>query len=279
MYHAKELGRGNFQFYAPELNLTAHKNLILQQELRDAVARSEFMLLYQPQVNVNSDEIFAVEALIRWKHPARGMIPPNDFIPLAEDTGLIIPIGDWALHEACRQNKAWQNAGLPPKIVCVNVSAKQFAEKNLVSRVTHALQESGLDAQYLQLEVTESLIMRNMELAVATMEELQRMGVQIAIDDFGTGYSSLSALKTFPVVQLKIDKSFIKDIAIDASDQAVATTVISLGRKLNLRVIAEGVETAAQVTFLRTHNCEEMQGYYFSKPVTAQEVEALFRAS
>jgi EAL domain-containing protein (putative c-di-GMP-specific phosphodiesterase class I) len=198
---------------------------------------------------------------------------------LAEDTGLIIPIGDWALHEACRQNKAWQNAGLPPKIVCVNVSAKQFAEKNLVSRVTHALQESGLDAQYLQLEVTESLIMRNMELAVATMEELQRMGVQIAIDDFGTGYSSLSALKTFPVVQLKIDKSFIKDIAIDASDQAVATTVISLGRKLNLRVIAEGVETAAQVTFLRTHNCEEMQGYYFSKPVTAQEVEALFRAS
>ena len=278
MYHAKDLGGGGFQFYSPELNLTAHKNLILQQELRDAVARLEFILLYQPQVKVSSGEIFAVEALIRWRHPTQGMVSPIDFIPLAEETGLIIPIGDWALHEACRQNKAWQNAGLPPKIVCVNVSAKQFSEKNLVSRVTHALQESGLDAQYLQLEVTESLIMRSVESAVATMEELQQMGVQIAIDDFGTGYSSLSALKAFPVVQLKIDKSFIKDIAIDANDQAVATTVISLGRKLNLRVIAEGVETAAQVTFLRDHQCEEMQGYYFSKPVTATEVEDLLQA-
>ena len=278
MYHAKDLGGGGFQFYSPELNLATHKNLILQQELRDAVARLEFILLYQPQVKVSSGEIFAVEALIRWRHPTQGMVSPIDFIPLAEETGLIIPICDWALHEACRQNKAWQNAGLPPKIVCVNVSAKQFSEKNLVSRVTHALQESGLDAQYLQLEVTESLIMRNVESAVATMEELQQMGVQIAIDDFGTGYSSLSALKAFPVVQLKIDKSFIKDIAIDANDQAVAATVISLGRKLNLRVIAEGVETAAQVTFLRDHQCEEMQGYYFSKPVTATEVEDLLQA-
>jgi diguanylate cyclase (GGDEF)-like protein/PAS domain S-box-containing protein len=278
MYHAKELGRGGFQFYSPDLNLSAHKNLVLQQEVRDAIARSEFILLYQPEVNLTSGEIFAVEALIRWNHPTRGVISPIEFIPLAEETGLIVSIGDWVLHEACRQNKAWQDAGLPPKVVSVNVSARQFREKNLVARVIHALEESSLEGRYLQLEVTESLIMRDVEAAVRVMKELQALGVQIAIDDFGTGYSSLSALKAFPAVQLKIDRSFIKDIIKDANDQAVATTVIELARKLNLRVIAEGVETAEQVVFLRDHNCEEMQGYYFCKPVTAPEVEKLLQA-
>jgi diguanylate cyclase (GGDEF)-like protein/PAS domain S-box-containing protein len=278
MYHAKELGRGGFQFYSPDLNISARKNLVLQQEVRDAVARSEFILLYQPEINLTSGEIFAVEALIRWNHPTRGIISPIEFIPLAEETGLIVSIGDWVLHEACRQNKAWQDAGLPRKVVSVNVSARQFTEKNLVARVVHALEETGLEGKYLQLEVTESLIMRDVEAAVAVMKELQRLGVQIAIDDFGTGYSSLSTLKAFPAVQLKIDRSFVKDIIQDANDQAVATTVIELARKLNLRVIAEGVETAEQVAFLRDHDCEEMQGYYFCKPVTAPDVEKLLQA-
>lgn len=275
MYRAKEFGRDNFQFYAPEFNSRAHEKFVLQEELRNALARSEFALLYQPQVDLRSGRVFAVEALIRWNHPTLGVVSPTSFIPTAEETGLIVPIGDWVLHEACRQNKAWQDAGLPPMTVCVNVSARQFRERNLVGRVVNALRDSGLEARYLELEVTESLIMQDIELAVATMNELQGLGVQISIDDFGTGYSSLSALKTFPVARLKIDKSFINDVANDENDQAVASAVISLGQKLNMRVIAEGVETEDQMAFLRKNNCDEMQGYHFSKPVSAQDIEKL----
>lgn len=277
MYRAKEFGRDNFQFYAPEFNTTAHEKFVLQEELRNALVRSEFTLVYQPQVDLRSGQVFAVEALVRWNHPTRGTIPPTAFIPTAEETGLIVPIGDWVLHEACRQAKAWQDAGLPPMTVCVNVSARQFRERNLISRVVNALTESGLEAGYLELEVTESLIMQDIDLAVATMDELQSLGVQISIDDFGTGYSSLSALKTFPVARLKIDKSFINDLAADENDQAVASAVISLGQKLHLRVIAEGVETDDQVAFLRKNNCDEMQGYHFSKPVSASDIEELLR--
>ncbi|WP_245494802.1 EAL domain-containing protein [Mesorhizobium sp. M4B.F.Ca.ET.017.02.2.1] len=279
MYRAKEFGRDNFQFYAPEFNTRAHEKFLLQEELRNALARSEFILLYQPQVDLRSGEVFAVEALLRWKHPTRGMVAPDTFIPTAEETGLIVPIGDWVLHEACRQNKAWQDAGLPPLTVCVNVSARQFREPNLIGRVVNALTDSGLEARYLELEVTESLIMQDVELAVATMGALQSLGVQISIDDFGTGYSSLSALKTFPVARLKIDKSFIKDLAADENDQAVASAVISLGQNLHLRVIAEGVETDDQVAFLRKNNCDEMQGYHFSKPVSAQGIEKLLHTA
>ncbi|MFC3323601.1 putative bifunctional diguanylate cyclase/phosphodiesterase [Mesorhizobium cantuariense] len=275
MYHAKELGRDNFQFYAPEFNSKTQEKFLLQEELRDALARAEFTLLYQPQVDLRTGHVFTVEALIRWNHPSLGLISPMKFIPMAEETGLIVPIGDWVLHEACRQNKAWQDAGLPPMVVCVNVSARQFKENNLISRVVNALTDSGLEAKYLELEVTESLIMQNIEAAVATMNELQGLGVQISIDDFGTGYSSLSALKTFPVARLKIDKSFIKDLAADENDQAVASAVISLGQKLNLRVIAEGVETDEQIAFLRKNNCDEMQGYHFSMPVLAVEIVQL----
>jgi EAL domain-containing protein (putative c-di-GMP-specific phosphodiesterase class I) len=239
------------------------------------LARSEFALLYQPQVDLRSGRVFAVEALIRWNHPTLGVVSPMTFIPTAEETGLIVPIGDWVLHEACRQNKAWQDAGLPPMTVCVNVSARQFRERNLVGRVVNALKDSGLEARYLELEVTESLIMQDIELAVATMNELQALGVQISIDDFGTGYSSLSALKTFPVARLKIDKSFINDLAADENDQAVTSAVISLGQKLNMRVIAEGVETDDQVAFLLKNNCDEMQGFHFSRPVSAQDIEKL----
>ncbi|MGX9147765.1 EAL domain-containing protein [Mesorhizobium sp. 128a] len=275
MYRAKEFGRDNFQFYAPEFNSSAHEKFLLQEELRNALARSEFALLYQPQVDLRSGQVLAVEALVRWNHPARGVVSPMMFIPTAEETGLIVPIGDWILHEACRQNKAWQRAGLAPVTVCVNVSARQFREKNLIDRVVNALKESGLEARYLELEVTESLIMQDFELAVATMNGLQELGVQISIDDFGTGYSSLSALKTFPVQRLKIDKSFIDDLATDENDQAVTSAVISLGQKLNLRVLAEGVETEDQVTFLRKNNCDEMQGNYFSKPLSAGDIGEL----
>ncbi|MGX7872324.1 EAL domain-containing protein [Mesorhizobium sp. ORM6] len=278
MYSAKEFGRDNFQFYAPEFNTRAREKLVLREELRVALARSEFFLLYQPQVDLRTGHVFAVEALLRWEHPTRGTVSPTVFIPTAEETGLIVPIGDWVLHEACRQNKAWQDAGLPPLTVCVNVSARQFKEKNLIDRIINALKDSGLAARYLELEVTESLIMQDIELAVATMNALQGLGVQISIDDFGTGYSSLSALKTFPVARLKIDKSFINELAADENDQAVASAVISLGQKLNLRVIAEGVETDDQVAFLRRNNCDEMQGYHFSKPVSAQAIVKLLDA-
>jgi diguanylate cyclase (GGDEF)-like protein/PAS domain S-box-containing protein len=278
MYRAKEVGRDNIQFYTPEMNTKVHGKFLLQEDLRSALARSEFVLHYQPQVDLRTGRVFAVEALVRWNHPKQGLISPIKFIPLAEETGLILPIGDWVLREACRQNKAWQIAGLPPLAVSVNVSARQFRERDLASRVVRALKDSGLEAKYLELELTESLIMQDLELAVATMKDLQGLGVQLSIDDFGTGYSSLSALKTFPVARLKIDKSFVDGILADENDMAVASAVISLGQKLNLRVIAEGVETEAQAAFLRDINCDEMQGYLFSRPLPAQEIEVLLKA-
>jgi diguanylate cyclase (GGDEF)-like protein len=275
MYRAKEIGRDNFQFYTPELNTKVHEKFLLQEELRNAVARSEFTLLYQPQVDLRTGRVFAVEALIRWNHPTLGMVSPMKFIPLAEETGLIVPIGDWVLHEACRQNKAWQVAGVPYMNICVNVSARQFKGKNLIASVLSALNDSGLDAKFLELEMTESLVMQNVEQAVATMKELQGLGVQLSIDDFGTGYSSLSALKTFPIARLKIDRSFINELDSNENDRAVASAVISLGQKLNLRVIAEGVETDEQIAFLREHNCDEIQGFRFSRPIDARTIEEL----
>jgi diguanylate cyclase (GGDEF)-like protein len=277
MYRAKELGRNNYQFYAAELNSRIHEKLAMQEGLRDAVARSEFQLLYQPKVDLHSGKVIGIEALIRWHHPVRGMVPPAQFIPIAEETGLIVPIGEWVLRTACKQNKAWQDAGMPAISVSVNVSARQFKEKDLVRRVAHALEESGLDAQYLELELTEGLIMQDIESALKTMRALQAMGVQISIDDFGTGYSSLSALKTFPIVRLKIDKAFVDGIASNEDDKAIARAVISMGHQLNLKIIAEGVETEQQLAFLRANNCDEMQGYLFSQPVTAENIPALLR--
>ena len=277
MYSAKDMGRNNYQFYASEMNAKVQDKLVLQDGLRRAIEHSEFLLLYQPQIDLLSGRITGVEALIRWQHPELGVISPNRFIPLAEETGLIVQIGEWVLRTACMQNKAWQDTGLPSIRLSVNVSARQFAEKNLIHRVARALEDSGLDACHLELELTESLIMQDVPQAIVKMEALQTMGVQMSIDDFGTGYSSLSALKQFPVCRLKIDQSFIRDIPADPDDKAIAMAVISLGHMLNLKVMAEGVETEQQLAFLREHECDEAQGFLFSRPVSPDEIAKLLR--
>ncbi len=275
MYRAKELGRDAMQVFTAELANRAHEKLERQEELRRALAQGELFLQYQPQLDLSSGRIFAVEALIRWRHPERGLIGPGDFIPLAEETGLIGPIGDWTLRAACRQNKAWQISGLPPIVVSVNVSARQFQEKDWVERVAAALAESGLEARYLELELTESLIMQDVQQAVETMHRLEQLGVHLAIDDFGTGYSSLASLKRFPVGRLKIDRSFVQDLPGDGDDAAIARAIISLAQTLQLRVIAEGVETRDQVDFLREAGCDEIQGFYLSRPIDARALQAI----
>ncbi|WP_210644173.1 EAL domain-containing protein [Pseudomonas sp. Tri1] len=279
MYRAKELGRNSYQFYTSEMNNKFQGKLAMQDGLRNALNHDEFLLLYQPQVDLQSGQVIGVEALIRWQHPELGMVSPIKFIPQAEETGLIVPIGDWVIHTACRQNKAWQDAGWPPITMSVNISARQFIERDLIDRVRHALQETGLDPMYLELELTESLIMQDLQQAISKMKELQSMGISLSIDDFGTGYSSLAALKSFPIARLKIDQSFVRDLPDNENDKAIATAVISLGHKLNLKVIAEGVETQEQLTFLRENGCDEIQGYFFSKAVSAQEVSLLLRTS
>ncbi|WP_305822683.1 bifunctional diguanylate cyclase/phosphodiesterase [Massilia brevitalea] len=286
MYRAKDLGSNNFQFYAREMNASVEEKLMLLDGLRHAVQETvdgdgagggtggnRFHLLYQPKVDLKSGRIFGVEALIRWHHPEHGVVSPQRFIGLAEESGLIVQIGEWVVRTACRQAQTWRACGLPPITVSVNVSARQFEESRLVERVAMALQDSGLPPELLELEVTESLIMRDLQKAVDKMRELKAMGVSLSVDDFGTGYSSLSALKSFPISRLKIDKSFVSELAENPDDQAIAMAVISLGHKLNLKVIAEGVETEQQCAFLRENECDEMQGYLFSKPVTAGEIE------
>ena len=275
MYSAKDSGGDELVFYVPEINANLRERLTLLEDLRNAEPSRDFVLHYQPQVDLSDGRVFAVEALIRWRHPRLGLAPPAKFIPIAEESGLIVPIGDWALREACRQNKAWQDAGLPTITVSVNVSARQFRENHITAAVAEALAESGLEPKYLELELTESLIMQDVDRAIETMKGLRALGVRLSIDDFGTGYSSLSALKRFPVERLKIDRSFIQDLPDDEDDCAVASAIISLGQKLNLRVIAEGVETEAQVAFLRENHCDELQGYHFSRPVAADAIPAL----
>ena len=278
MYRAKDMGSNNFQFYTREMNESVEEKLVLLEGLRNAVDEQQFRLLYQPKVDLRSGLIFGVEALIRWHHPEHGMISPLRFIGLAEESGLIVPIGEWVLRTACRQNMAWRAAGLPPISMSVNVSPRQFQEMRLVERVAQALADSALPAGALELEVTESLIMRDLAQSVGKMRELKAMGISLSIDDFGTGYSSLSALKSFPISTLKIDKSFVSELADNPDDQAIAMAVISLAHKLNLRVIAEGVETEQQCRFLRENDCDEMQGYLFSRPLPPGEVEALLLA-
>ncbi|HEX8614691.1 MAG TPA: EAL domain-containing protein [Telluria sp.] len=277
MYRAKDMGHNNFQFYAREMNASVEEKLLLLEGLRGALDEGQFHLLYQPKVDLRSGLIFGVEALIRWEHPEHGVVSPIRFIGLAEESGLIVAIGDWVLHTACRQNKAWQEAGFAPITMSVNVSPRQFEEKRLVERVAAALRESALAPGALELEVTESLIMRDLSQSVDKMRELKAMGISLSIDDFGTGYSSLSALKSFPISTLKIDKSFVRELADNPDDQAIAKAVISLGHMLKLRVIAEGVETEQQCAFLRDNDCDEMQGYLFSRPVPAAQIALLLQ--
>jgi len=277
MYRAKEQGRNNVQFYTEELNRKIHKRVALESILRHALERGEFFLHYQPQVSLHTGAIVGVEALIRWMHKTEGVISPADFIPLAEELGLIVPIGEWVLRTACAQMKAWQTAGLPEIGISVNLSARQFRQRNLAEVVALALHDTGLAPCYLELEITESMMMDNVELAIATLDKLKAMGIKLSIDDFGTGYSSLSYLKRFPIDVLKIDQSFVRDISQDPEDAPIVRSLITLAHSLKLKVIAEGVETQGQLDYLGTHRCDVIQGYYFSRPVSAAAIEQLLQ--
>ncbi len=275
MYHAKESGRNAFRFYTAELNERAGKRLALETALRQALARGELLLHYQPLVDMGSGKIIGTEALIRWRHPELGLVPPLDFIPLAEDTGLIVPIGEWVLNTACAQTKAWQRAGFQNLQMAVNLSLRQFHEGALAETVRRALADSGLEPRCLDLELTESMLMRDPERTVAVMQELKRLGVSFSMDDFGTGYSSLSYLKRFPLDTLKIDRSFVRDITTDPNDAAITQATIVMAKSLGLTVIAEGVETKEQLVFLKRHGCDAAQGYYFSRPLPPEELGEL----
>jgi diguanylate cyclase (GGDEF)-like protein len=274
MYRAKESGKNNCQFYTHEMNIGLEEKMTLMDGLRKALAGQQLRLAYQPKVDLATGRIFGVEALLRWQHPERGAVSPDQFIPLAEECGMILPIGEWVLREACSQARAWQDAGLEPISISVNVSPRQFDDSHLVRRVADALHESGLSPQWLELEVTESMVMRDVAQSVAKMRELEAMGIALSIDDFGTGYSSLAALKSFPISRLKIDKSFVRDLASSEDDQAIARAIISLSHQLHMRVIAEGVETEQQRSFLLQNGCDEVQGYLYGKPVAPQEIAA-----
>nr|WP_315398582.1 EAL domain-containing protein [uncultured Duganella sp.] len=275
MYRAKDLGKNNCQFYAREMNGEIEHKLALLEGLRQALEREQFRLVYQPKVELRGGRVFGAEALVRWEHPQLGVIGPDRFIALAEESGAIVALGDWVLRTACRQNRAWQDAGLAPLCVSVNVSPRQFEEARLVERVALALADSGLAPRWLELEVTEGVIMRDLPRALEKMRQLRAMGVALSIDDFGTGYSSLSALKTFPITTLKIDKSFVRDLGRSHGDEAIASSIIGMAHRLKLRVIAEGVETVQQRDFLRANNCDEMQGYLFSRPLPPEQLADL----
>jgi diguanylate cyclase (GGDEF)-like protein/PAS domain S-box-containing protein len=277
MYRAKKLGRNNFQFYTPAMNEEAMERVRIESALRNALERNEFVLHYQPQVDLASGEIVGMEALIRWQHPEMGMVAPSRFIGVAEETGLIVPIGAWVMRAACLQNQAWQQAGLGQLRIAVNLSARQFGAPNLVAEIGAVLAETGLAPACLEIELTESLFMSDVTLAVELLHSLKVLGVNLSIDDFGTGYSSLSYLSRFPIDVLKIDRSFVAAITRDSNDAAIVASIIALAHNLKLAVIAEGVETEAQLDYLRLHGCDQMQGYYFSRPLPAAEFELLLR--
>jgi diguanylate cyclase (GGDEF)-like protein/PAS domain S-box-containing protein len=276
MYRAKAEGRNTYEFYAPAMDRSVGR-LDMEVLLRRALKRQEFVLHYQPKVAIASGRIVGVEALIRWNSRDLGFVPPGRFIPLAEETGLIVPISEWVLREACVQNKAWQDQGFPPLLISINLSPRQFRQKDLVQRISGILQETHLEPRFLELEITEGTIMHQAERAVAVLEELHRIGVQVSVDDFGTGYSSLAYLKRFPVQTLKIDQSFVRDLTTDADGAGIVAAVVAMAKSLKLHVIAEGVETKEQLASLAKLKCDEYQGYYFSKPVPAEDFARLLR--
>ena len=275
MYHAKDSGRFNFQFFTPEMNARAYERLSLETSLRQALERGEFSLVYQPQVHIKSGRIVGVEALLRWRSAERGLVPPSVFVPILEASGLIAPVGEWVLLEACRQNRAWQQQGLQAVPMAVNISPFQFRGRNMADVVGRALKETGLAPEHLELEFTESALMQDTRELGETIHRLKALGVRLAIDDFGTGYSSLSYLKRFRIDKIKIDRSFVQDIGVDVDDAAITGAIISLARSLKVTVVAEGVETDEQLEFMRARDCDELQGYYFSPPVAPDEFAAM----
>ena len=278
MYQAKEAGRKNYQFFKPFMNARAVERQVLEEGLSRAVERGEFALHYQPRINLRTGEIVGAEALLRWTHPTRGPVPPAQFIPVAEDCGLILPIGAWVLRKVCQQAQAWAAAGLPETTVAVNVSALEFRQEDFLDRLLATINETGLDPRFLELELTESVLVKMGGPAASVLRTLRESGISVALDDFGTGYSSLSYLRKFPVDALKIDRSFIDQVqSADGGYAAVVTAIIVMARSLNLRVVAEGVETWEQLAFLRAHQCDEVQGYYFSRPVPAEQFTRLLK--
>ena len=275
MYRAKVHGRSTCQFYTAEMTQRANEDMALEGALRHAIQRKELALHYQPIVDLNNGRILGVEALMRWQHPQLGLIPPVRFIPLAEESGLIVPLGAWALREACEQTRAWRNAGFNDLYVAVNLSSRQFREPDLAERIAQILADTGLEGRHLVLELTESMLLTNIENTTRMMQELDTMGVRFAIDDFGTGYSSLSYLKRFPIDVLKIDQSFVRDITTDPDDAAIVRAIITMAHSLGMRVVAEGVETREQLSFLHANSCDAMQGYYFSQPLPADTVTTM----
>ncbi len=276
MFRAKEIGENQINFYSPGVAAHAIEYLEMETALHRALEKKEFYLCYQPEIDITSDEIISAEALIRWQHPKKGLILPNDFIPLAERTGVIVPIGTWVLREACAQNKKWQDAGLAPIRIAVNISSRQFKQSNFVEVVKNILEETGLKGEFLELELTENLLVKMAE-AETTLFELKKLGVSIALDDFGSGYSSLGYLRHMHIDRLKIDQSYVKNIAFENEDEIIIKAIISMAQSLNLNIVAEGVETQKQLDFLKAKHCREMQGYFFSKPVRAQALEALLK--
>jgi diguanylate cyclase (GGDEF)-like protein len=275
MYRAKGQGRNNYQIYSTAMNVNVFERLAMENSMRQALERKEFLLHYQPQVDLNTGQIVGFEALMRWQHPDLGLVSPAKFIPIAEETGLIVPMGEWALRTACAQNKVWQDSGLSPVVVSVNMSVRQFQQKNLVGMVSQVLKETRLDAKYLELELTESVLMQKEEPVIAMLSELHSMGIALSIDDFGTGYSSLSYLNRFPINTLKIDQSFASNITRNRNDTVIVTAIITLAHSLRMKAVAEGVETAEQLEFLRSLQCDRMQGYLFSMPLPADEATKL----
>ena len=279
MYRAKDRGKNNFQFYSAHMDLHSAELLALESGLRRAPERDEFVIYYQAKVDANTGRITGVEALVRWQHPELGLVSPIHFISLAEESGLIVPLSQWVLKEACRQSLAWQRQGLPPIRIAVNLSARQFVDDNLLADTMKTLREVGMDPSMLELEITESMMMYNTEKTIEVLAAFRKQGIRIAIDDFGIGYSSLSHLKQFPIDIIKIDRSFIQDIPGDHADEAITEAIIVMGRSLKIKVVAEGVETAQQLHFLRSHGCDEIQGYFFSRPIPADAFAKLLRSN
>ena len=279
MYHAKDAGRNNYQFFKPDMNERALERQSLENSLRHAMERHEFVLHYQPKMNLQTNAIIGVEALIRWHHPRRGLVPPEQFVPIAEECGLIIPIGRWVLREACRQARAWQGADRPPMCMAINISAVELRDKDFVPGVRAILTETGLAPHCLELELTETFLMQDSQSTATVLQALKEMGVQLALDDFGTGFSSLGHLKRFQMDTLKIDKSFVRNLTTDAGDAGIVSAVISMGKSLHMRVVAEGIETPEQLAFLQEQSCLEGQGYYLSQPLTVEEFTGLLGRS